>query len=272
MNEWIQADPVESGVPHPARVYDFWLGGKDNLAVDRAAGWEVMAAFPEARKMARANRGFLVRAVRYLAGRGVSQFIDLGTGFPTRPNVHEVARLALPDARVLYVDNDPVVAAHNRGLRATTPGVEAIGGDIRWPQQILADPGLLTLIDFSKPVAVLFVAVLHFIRPEADPARIIAAFGDRMAPGSYLAVTHGVSDGIDPRTIAKIAGAYSQATAPVVPRTVAEVAAFFEGFTLAEPGLVDVTRWHPGKPARAQPVRVAAGVGRKAGTAGKSES
>jgi hypothetical protein len=130
MTEWFRADPVGSGIPHPARVYDFWLGGKDNLAADRAAGKKVMAVFPGARKLARANRGFLVRTVRYLSERGVSQFIDLGTGFPTRPNVHKVARPAVPDARVLYVDNDPVVTAHNRALRATTPGVAAIDGDL----------------------------------------------------------------------------------------------------------------------------------------------
>lgn len=264
MSEWFPADPVEPGVPHPARVYDFWLGGKDNLAADRAAGEKVMAAFPQARKLARANRGFLVRAVRYLAERGVSQFIDLGTGFPTRPNVHEVARLAVPDARVLYVDNDPVVTAHNRALRATMPGVAAINGDIRCPQHVLADPELLMLIDFSKPVAVLFVAVLHFIRPEEDPGQIVAAFRDRMAPGSYLVISHGVSDSTDPHTVGQIADAYSQATAAITPRTADEVAAWFGGFDMIPPGLTDVTRWFPGKPPQPGLVHMAAGVGRRA--------
>jgi S-adenosyl methyltransferase len=266
MSEWRPADRLGPGVAHPARVYDFWLGGKDNLAADRAAGEKVMAVFPEARKLARANRGFLVRAVRYLSERGVSQFIDLGTGFPTRPNVHEVARLAVPGARVLYVDNDPVVTAHNRALRATMPGVEAINGDIRCPQEVLAAPELLTLIDFSKPVAVLFVAVLHFIRPEEDPGQIVAAFRDRMAPGSFLVISHGVSDGTDPRTVAQIADAYRHAaSASITPRTAGEVAAWFGGFEMIPPGLTDVTRWFPGKPARPGPVRMAAGVGRKAG-------
>ena len=244
-------------------MYDYLLGGKDNYTVDRLAARRAIAAIPEVRSVARSNRRFLVRAVRFAAGQGVGQFIDLGTGFPTSPNVHEVARGACPDARVIYVDNDPVVTAHNRALRATVPGVVAIEGDIRHPDGVLADPELAELIDFTAPVAVLFVAVLHFVRPEEDPARIVAAFTEQMVPGSYLIISHGVSDDTDPGALAGMTSAYGHAGVPLVPRTTAEVESWFGGFELIRPGLVDVSRWYPGKTAKPGPVRVAAGAGRR---------
>lgn len=246
----------------PARIYDYLLGGKDNLAADRAAAGDILSAFPHARIMARANRGFLVRALWFLAAHGIRQYIDLGTGFPTPPNVHEVTRQVIPGSRVAYVDNDPVVTAHNRALRATTPGIVAVHGDIRRPQEILTDPGLLGVIDFAEPVAVLLVAVLHFVSPPDDPAAVVAAFRDRMAPGSYLVISHGVSDGIGPRAAGKVASAYGDAGIAVAPRTASEVAAFFTGCELAEPGVVDVTQWRPERPTRSRGIRVAAGVGR----------
>jgi len=256
---------TDAMVPSPARMYDYLIGGKDNLAVDRAAAQELMSAFPGVRRVALANRGFLVRALWFLAAQGIRQYIDLGTGFPTSPNVHEVARQVLPDARVVYVDNDAVVTAHNRALRATMPGVVAVHGDIRRPDEILGDPDLLSVIDFAEPVAVLLVAVLHFITPDEDPASIVAAFRDRLAPGSYLAISHGVSDNTSPRVIKKITSAYDSASSPVTARTAADVAAFFEGCELVEPGVVDVTRWRPERRTRSQGLQVAAGVGRKLG-------
>jgi hypothetical protein len=252
-------------VPSPARIYDYLLGGKDNFASDRAAARELLAAFPDARKIARANRAFVVRALWFLAGRGIRQYLDLGTGFPTSPNVHEVARQVLPAARVVYADCDPVVTMHSRVLRANEPGVAAIQGDIRQPQDILAHPDLRELIDFAQPVAVLMVAVLHFIRPEEDPAAIVAAFVGQMAPGSYLVISHGVSDSTGPQALAGITSAYSGATAQVTPRTAGEVAAFFGGLELIEPGLVDVTQWRPERRTRSHGIQIAAGVGRKAG-------
>ncbi len=179
--------------------------------------------------------------------------------------MHEVARQVLPDARVVYVDNDAMVTAHNRALRATMPGVVAVHGDIRRPDEILGDPDLLSVIDFAEPVAALLVAVLHFITPDEDPASIVAAFRDRMAPGSYLAISHGVSDNTSPRVIKKITSAYDSASSPATARTAADVAAFFEGCELVEPGVVDVTRWRPERRTRSQGLRVAAGVGRKLG-------
>jgi hypothetical protein len=250
-------------VASPARIYDYLLGGKDNYAADRLAAQRAIAAIPEIRKVAKANRRFLVRAVRFAAEQGITQFIDLGTGFPTSPNVHEVARGTCPHAKVIYVDNDPVVTAHNRALRATVPGVVAIAGDIREPQALLADRELAGLIDFSSPVAVLFVAVLHFIRPDEDPAQIVAAFAEPMAPGSYLIVSHGVSDDTDPGAVTGLAEAYGRSGVALVPRTVAEVGSWFGGFELVRPGLVDVTRWYPGQTAKPGPVRVVAGAGRR---------
>jgi hypothetical protein len=260
----VQQEELAPGqAANPARIYDYLLGGKDNYAADRLAAQHAIAAMPEVRNVARANRGFLVRAVRHAAEHGIGQFIDLGTGFPTSPNVHEVARGMRPGAKVIYVDNDPVVTAHNRALRATVPGVVAIEGDIRDPHAVLANGELTELIDFTAPVAVLLVAVLHFIRPEEDPARIVAAFAGRMAPGSYLIISHGVSDDTEPGTVANLADAYRRSGVPLVPRTVAEVGSWFAGFELIRSGLVDVTRWYPGTTATPGPVRVVAGVGRR---------
>jgi S-adenosyl methyltransferase len=156
-------------VPNPSRMYDYLLGGKDNFPADREAANRVIAAYPEARALARANRRFLTRAVWFLAEHGISQYIDLGTGLPTSPNVHQVARQVRPDARVVYVDNDPVVTCHGQALCATNDGVAVIDGDIRDPRSILADPELTAVIDFAEPVAILCVAVLHFIRDEENP-------------------------------------------------------------------------------------------------------
>ena len=188
----------DPSVPSPARMYDYYLGGKDNFAADREAAEQALSVVPFGREVARANRQFLVRAVTFMARSGIGQFIDLGTGLPTRPNVHEVARSVLPDARVLYVDNDPMVCSHARALLATNDGVAAIQGDIRTPQAILNDPVTRELIDFTRPVGVLFVAVLHFLTDDDQPWEQVAAFRWRMASGSMLAVSHITSDGTPP--------------------------------------------------------------------------
>jgi S-adenosyl methyltransferase len=265
-SEDFAAPSGDAGVPSTARMYDYWLGGRDNRAVDRIAARKLMTAMPGVQAAARANRGFLVRALWFLASQGIQQYLDLGAGFPTSPNVHEVTRQVIPDARVAYVDNDPAVTAHNRALCSAIPGVIAVEGDIRQPQQLLADPELALLIDFTQPVAVLFVAVLHFIRPEEDPAAIVAAFLDRMGPGSFLVISHGAADEIDPKAAAWVRRAYGYASTPVVPRATAEVAAWFGGLELAEPGLVDVAHWRPERTTRVRGVRIAAGVGRMPST------
>jgi S-adenosyl methyltransferase len=238
---WVPAG-VDTTKPSVARMYDYYLGGKDNYAVDREVGDQVLAAFPNVRDIARDNRRFLVNAVRFMAGSGVRQFIDLGTGIPTSPNVHEVAREIHPDARVVYVDNDPVVMAHNRALRATTPGVIAVQHDLRQPADILADPELRELVDFEQPVGVLFLAVLHFVRHELTPG-IVATFRKALAPGSLVAISALTTEHVETERIRQVQELYLRSGTQVVFRSRAQVEQLFEGLDLVEPGLVDVTQW-----------------------------
>ena len=242
-NEPTPADLVGSGVPHPSRMYDYYLGGKDNFEADRIAADKAMSVVPDAQKVARTNREFLVRVVRTMADSGIDQFIDLGTGFPTSPNVHEVAHERLPSARIVYVDNDPVVVAHNRALREGPLGVLAIDGDVRDPQAILTNPVLTDSIDFARPVGVLFIAVLHFL--PGDPTDIVTAFRSRMASGSMLAISHITSDDMPEAALRTIEDVYANATAPAVFRSGAEIEALFGGSPLLPPGVVEVSRWQP---------------------------
>jgi len=250
--------------PSPARIYDYLLGGKDNYAADRAAAEKVLSVVPHGRGIARANRRFLLRAVRYMAGQGIAQFIELGTGLPTRPAVHEAARSLVPDARVLYVDNDPTVTVHNHALLAGHEGIEAVLGDLREPYGIFASPELERLIDFDQPTGVLFVAVLHFIPPEDDPESTVRAFTKYLAPGSHLALSHVTSDGTDPDVIGAIDDVYKAASTPAVFRTADQIRAFFADVDLIPPGLADVTAWpRVSPPAQRPALRVLAGVGRR---------
>ena len=253
-------------------MYDYWLQGKDHYPADRAAALAVMEKFPEVATIAQANRAFLVRAVRHVARQGVTQFIDFGAGLPTSPNTHEVAREITPDARVCYVDNDQLVLAHARAMLEVDDHVSVTAGDIRAPGAALADPAIASLIDATTPTCVLMVSVLHFLTPEeADAA--VAAVRRWLAPGSYLVISAGTSTGTDPELIKSLQDAYAE-TAPVTGRTAEEIAAWFDGFTLARPGLTDVWDWRrsgprpayfPGPPR----ARFLAGVGRKTpGTAG----
>jgi O-methyltransferase involved in polyketide biosynthesis len=241
-----QAPAVDVGTdtPHPARMYDYYLGGKDNFEADRIAAEKAMSVVPDARTVARTNREFLVRAVRAMAASGIDQFIDLGAGFPTSPNVHEVARELHPGARVIFVDNDPVVVTHNQALRKGT-GVSAIYGDVRDPDAILRDPVLTKTIDFTRPVGVLCVAVLHFVSDAAGPRDILRTFRSSMAPGSMLAISHLTSDGMQPEVVRTIREAYANATAEIVFRSAGEIEAMFGDLRLLEPGVVQVQRWRP---------------------------
>lgn len=238
------ADLVGTRVAHPARMYDYYLGGKDNFEADRIAAEKAMSVIPDAQKVVRTNREFLVRVVRTMADSGIDQYIDLGTGYPTSPNVHEVAKERQPNARVVYVDNDPVVVTHNRALRQGR-GVVAIDGDIRDPQQILANHALTDTIDFTRPVGVLLIAVLHFVPDEFDPIEIVTHFRWRMRSGSMLAISHGTGDHVPQAAIRTVQDAYANATAPFVFRTAAEIAALFGGYPLLSPGLVEVSNWRP---------------------------
>ena len=231
--------------PSIARIYDYLLYGKDNFAVDRAAAEHLMQSRLEPRRLSLANRGFLLRAVRFLAEQGISQYLDLGSGLPTSPSVHEVAREIIPDARVVYVDHDPIVVAHNDALLATRDGVITIRADVRDPDAVLADGALAKCIDFDEPVAVLLLGVLHFISLDEDAQGIIARFRQRMAPGSYLAVSIGTSDGADPEMLAEATQTYAAARMPFTLRSRAQIMDLFDGFSLIEPGLVSLPEWRP---------------------------
>jgi hypothetical protein len=252
--------------PSPARMYDYYLGGKDNYAADREAAERAMSVVPHSRRVAQTNRKFLVRAVKYMAHSGIDQFIDLGTGIPTSPNVHEVARSIVPAARVAYVDNDPIVAVHSKALLSNSgTGITAIRGDIRYPANIMANHALGEIIDFSRPVGVLFAAVLHFVTEADDPYRAVAEFRDGVPPGSCLAISHITSDDTDPKVISTIQDAYREATAPTVFRSGENIRAFFNGFDLVKPGLVEVSEWRGNNKKLATPLalRFLGGVGRK---------
>ena len=231
--------------PSIARIYDYLLYGKDNFAVDRAAAERLMESRLEPRRLALANRGFLRRAVRFLARQGISQFLDLGSGLPTSPSVHEVARDVIPDARVVYVDHDPIVVAHNEALLAKREGVVTIRGDVRYPDQVLGHETLARCLDFSQPVAVLLLSVLHFISPDEDAPGIVAGFRERMAPGSYLSVSIGTSDGADPEMLAEATETYAAARMPFTLRSRAQIMDLFDGFDLVDPGLVSLAEWRP---------------------------
>ncbi|MGH3342970.1 MAG: SAM-dependent methyltransferase [Carbonactinosporaceae bacterium] len=238
-------DPVDARKPRPARIYDYFLGGKDNHAVDREAGDRVQAVLPEVRTSAVANRQFLVRSVRYLAERGIDQFIDIGTGLPTTPNVAEVARAVNPQALTVGVDNDPVVLRHNRALAAADHGSTTVDGDIRNPDRILDNPELRALIDLERPVAVLLVALLHFIRDEEDPAGIVARVMEPLAPGSYMVLASATSTGLSAETLARIEEAYRNATAPAMMRPEEQIRTWFAALRTVYPGIVDIVDWRP---------------------------
>jgi S-adenosyl methyltransferase len=234
-------------VAHSARVHDYWLGGKDNYAADRAAGDAVIAAYPGIVRSVRANRAFLARVVRFLAAEaGITQFLDIGTGIPAAGNTHEVAQAAAPGCRVVYVDYDPVVLAHARALLDSS-GDGAIGyidADLRAPEMILEQAA--QTLDFSRPVAVMLIAILHLIGDQDDPYGIISRLMAAVPAGSYLALSQVASD-IEPEQMAEAAKRYNRlAHETQRHRSHAEVARFFDGLELLEPGVVAVQQWRPG--------------------------
>jgi hypothetical protein len=239
--DWVPPS-VDSNKPSVARMYDYYIGGKDNFAVDREAAEAVARAVPGARLNALASRQFLVSAVQLMAKSGVRQFIDLGTGIPTSPNVHEVARQYRSDARVVYVDNDPVVLVHNRALLARTDGVVTVMQDLRQPSAVLGDPVVAELIDFSQPVGLLCVAVLHFVAADIAP-EIMAQYRKVLAPGSYLAISAASYEGMSLEAVRELEAIYSKSNATLVFRSKPQIEELFEGFELLHPGLTMVTRW-----------------------------
>jgi S-adenosyl methyltransferase len=255
--------------PSQARIYDYLLGGSLNFAPDRQAARQLIAMVPDVPLIAQANRAFLRRAVRFLVGSGVRQFLDIGSGVPTRGNVHEIARAAHRESRVVYVDIDPVAVAHSRQILAGDDQTVVIQEDARQPERILHHPDLRRLLDMARPVAILVTSVLHFIPDSADPAGIVAKLHDAVAPGSYLALSHVTradrADGADGE--AGAAKVHTRGGLFASPRRPAEVERLFAGFDLVAPGLVGVRRWRPepGDNIGADPEQVCmhAGVGRK---------
>ncbi|MEW2578185.1 SAM-dependent methyltransferase [Streptomyces syringium] len=250
------ADQIDTSRPHPARMYDYYLDGWDNYEVDRQAAERVIEAHPQVRLSARANRAFLRRAVREVVGGGIRQIIDVGTGIPTSPNTHEVAREVAPDVKVAYVDNDPIVATH-AGAKLTNAGDAGFAlGDVRDPEAILADPVVRTLIDFDRPVALLLVAVLHFVKDEEGPAGIVAAFAEALPSGSCLVLSHATGEPYEAYEAGRtdevardgVLDVYKNATATLNLRGRAEIAPLFGAFTLLDPGLVRVPLWRPDGP------------------------
>jgi hypothetical protein len=255
-------DPTVANV---ARIYDFLLDGKDNYAADRDAAQRLLDAVPGAARAARDNRRFLGRAVRFLAGEaGIRQFLDIGTGLPTRGNVHEIAQAVSPRARVVYADNDPVVVTHARALLADSLTVTAVHGDLREPDHLLGLPDVKTFIDWDEPVAVLMVAVLHFLEDHENPWAAVDAYKDRMAPGSYLVLSHVTGDDTPGDIIRQAAEVYEHASAPGLARSHAQIARFFGGLDMVAPGLVNPTQWRGiGPYRRPSPALFYAGVARK---------
>lgn len=254
--------------PNVARMYDYYVGGKDNWEVDREAARRVHDLAPGFQEITLEGRGFLERAVRFLtAERGIRQFIDIGSGLPTARNVHEVAQEIEPEARVVYVDNDPVTIAHAQAILAdNTHPVEALEGDMRHPSGILDADETRKVIDFDEPVAVLLSLILHFVTDDEDPGGILSQLRDAMAPGSYLVMSHGTADERS-ESMQRIAGLYEQASSPLTLRGREQVEALFLGFDLEDPGLVYMSQWRPARDAEDVERRAwaaYAGVGRKA--------
>jgi S-adenosyl methyltransferase len=258
---------VDIRTPNMARMYDYALGGKDNFAADREAVENLFRLAPENAYVPKANRQFLGKAARFAAEQGIEQFIDLGAGLPSQGSTHEVARLVQPGARVVYVDSDPVVLAHARALLPSNdPGLAVIDEDIRNTGRILKHPQTRLLIDFSKPVAVLFVAVLHGIPDADDPAGIVAEFVRPLVPGSYVILSHLTREGHPADVVAKKEEIWSRTATPMAYRSRDEILRLFDGLDLVEPGLTTATRWREESPDAqldAAGTWTLAGVGRK---------
>jgi SAM-dependent methyltransferase len=228
-------------------MYDYYLGGAHNFAVDRELAGQVLALFPDGQLIAQANRAFLHRVVRYLLSVGVRQFIDIGSGIPTAGNVHEIAQKVDPSARVLYVDHDAVAVAHSELLLRGNPNARVLAADLRRPKEILDAPELTELLDLSQPVGVLMISMLHFISEDDRPQDAIAAFRDLVVPGSHLAISHGTGAGRQ-KEMAKVKEIYQSTATPVTYRSLDRIGELFDGWEVVEPGVVWVPQWRPDWP------------------------
>ncbi len=233
--------------PSAARMYDYYLGGSHNFAIDRQAAEQAIAMWPDLPIIMQANRAFLRRAVRFLVEQGIDQFLDIGSGIPTVGNVHEVAQQANPASRVVYVDIDPVAVAHSRALLADNPNATVVQGDARDPDQVLAQPEVQRLLDLRKPVGILLVALLHFIPDDGDAYRLVRRLRDAAAPGSYLVISHASFEG-RPTESESHAALYSRTSTPMRMRSRDDILRFFDGLHLVDPGLVFLPLWRPESP------------------------
>jgi hypothetical protein len=258
---------IDLSVPSVSRMYDYYLGGSHNFEADREAARRAIAAFPGLPKIMQANRAFMRRAVRYALAEGVTQFLDIGSGIPTFGNVHEVAQGACDTARVVYVDNDPVAVAHSRAVLAGNDLADVVAADLRDPMGILKSEPVARLLDLRRPVALLLVALLHFLEDDEDPWGKVAVLRDHLAPGSLLVLSHGSVDR-GPATVqqgADLSDVYRRGGSTLVLRSEERITRFFDGFALVDPGVVPLPEWRPdGPPDEEDPVVYAgfAGVGR----------
>ena len=243
---WAPED-VDLDRPSAARVYDYFLGGAHNFAVDRELAEVIASMTPNVGDTMRANRAFLRRAVRFLVGEGITQFLDLGSGIPTVGNVHEIARQANPTARVVYVDIDPIAVSHSLAILAGDPQTTAIRGDVRDVDAILADPETQRLLDLDRPLGVLLLGVLHFVPDADDPAGIVARLRDAISPGSYVALVNATHEDQPPEVI-EAQKLSARTGTPIHLRSRAELQAQFAGLSLVEPGLVHLPLWRPDSP------------------------
>jgi hypothetical protein len=257
---------TEPGIATPARMYSYLLGGKDHFPADREAAEKALKAMPEARDFARVNRAFLTRAVRHLAISGIDQFLDIGIGLPAPGGTAETALSVLPGARIVGVDIDPIVLSHARA-RHEEPGPRSatvVAGDVRRPAEILQNPEVRARLDFDRPVAVLLVAVMHFVIDEEDPYGAVRTLMDAMAPGSVLVLSQ-VTDDLDPERVQATAKAYDKSSVKVAVRSGKEIAAFFDGLELLDPGMVPLSQWRPDDLVRSDDDRIGmyGGIARK---------
>ncbi|MFJ4782099.1 SAM-dependent methyltransferase [Streptomyces sp. NPDC088794] len=238
---------IDISVPSVSRIYDYYLGGSHNFEVDREAARKAMDFMPGLPKIMQANRAFMRRAVRFAVDEGITQFLDIGSGIPTFGNVHEVAQSARPGTHVVYVDHDPVAVAHSQAVLAGNEDADVVAADLRKPQEILASAEVQRLIDVNRPVALLLVAILHFVEDEDDPYEAVAQLRDALAPGSLLILTHASYEGIPlpPERAAGTVDVYKDIRNPLIMRSREEIARFFEGYDMVEPGLVPMPHWRP---------------------------
>jgi len=237
---------TDTSKANTARVYDYWLGGSHNFRADQDVARALIAIEPNIRAVARANRGFLDRAVQFLAGAGIRQFLDIGSGIPTQRNVHEVAQQAAPGSTVVYVDSDDVAVSHSKLLLDGDRDAMAVHADLRDPAKILTDPATLSLIDFSQPAGLLLASVLHFLPESDEPHRLVAELRDALAPGSYLVLSHGTREARQEEVGEAFEIVYNnRVSSQATVRPPEEILRFFDGFTLVDPGLVYTPLWRP---------------------------